>query len=245
MNKNFAAVIFGALSLALGFLGMKLIFLPAGNPQNNYSTAATANIATSISGILSPVFGLLSTILLYLTLSKQADSIKEQKVQNGSDAIVASIQLCQKAIDDFSYRYTQGQGAQKVNHNIKGGEGLFEFTNLFCYASNAIWHTSTDTTYEESPEAKQISWIISTYEIAFERIKVAQMPDGIKAIFQKAIKEFYETQLSYSVRSFSTMFYVHPNLKDDEALKIISFYSKMENKEWDEKLYTVISNLRS
>lgn len=239
MKTVWLVLLIVASTLILSLVTIKLLFLPAWAPQNNFSSAATANIATSINGIVSPVIGVLTSILLYLTLSKQIEGIREQKVQNNSDAIVAALQLCQKSVDDFYYKYTQGTGPAAI-HKFTGQEAIFEFTLDFCYRKDSNWRKEKGYTYGDGPEAIKLEWIISAFEICKQRIKVAQVSPEVKEVFKRAANAFYRTQLAYPLSSLSTMFHIFPHLIDDDARRVQAFYRMMENKDWDERARAAI-----
>lgn len=175
-----------ALMIIFCILSVVVFTQPALHPLFNISNEN--NIGDAIGGMTGPIIGLVSAILLYLTLNKQIESIKDQKLKNESDIIFLLINQLTTQIDNFSHKYKEN----KVETKLIGLDGLNDFSTRFRYEYDIH---SFDFTFKAFFEANKIRLIIRSYKIIEERIKTSPISKELTGLFSLNLQSIFETML--------------------------------------------------
>lgn len=213
-NINRKILLFSIVMILLCFLSVIIFTLPSFLQQLNLTTKA--NIGSAIGGVTAPLIGIISSILLYMALTKQVESNIDQRVKNESDVIFVLINQLDTEISNFYTKTTQGDKETKKT----GVEALNDFTMEFRY--HYLLNTF-DFTFTAFFEANQLLLIMRSYQLINKRIEIASLSKDIKALFQKKLDALYDCKLKNPLNNISIAIDEHPNMKDEITNEIQSF----------------------
>jgi hypothetical protein len=195
------------------------------------TSPSKANIGSVIGGITAPVFGLLSTVLLIITLNKQIESIKEQKLKNESDLIHSLIIQMENELQNVYYKYneekTEGNERNKTTHRFSGVEAINEFTHRFRYE---FIKNKWDFTFRQFYQAHQILLIVRSYKLIVEKIESSALLEDTRLLFIQKVNAFYECRLYFPLKKISEGVEMSPHFRDQVTNELQEFYLEMEAK---------------
>ena len=215
MNKESRIIVFLIVTLtALCFLAVFIFTLP--NFYKNLNLTTTGSIGDSIGGMTAPVIGIISSILLYLTLSRQIETITDQKLKNESDIIFLLINQLDAEIASF---YTKkNHGSQIIKYY--GVEGLNHFTDDF---QSEDYSNESNITFKDFFESKQILLILKSFKLIENRIEIANLSYELKNLFKEKLHYFFECRLKDWLNNISIAIDKNPNLVDEITSEIQQF----------------------
>lgn len=181
-KKQYIALAVGLIILC--FFTVYIFTLPA--ILDRYNLTNTSNIGSTIGGITTPILGIISSIFLFLALTKQIDGNEKSRIKNEADIFFLLLNQFDLEYDKFYYKYWQGAGKDKVTTKFTGIEGIHEFVNEFCYD----W-TVTNFTYSNLFEAKQIALLTNSFELIDYRLEMSFLDKTLKLQFQQKLKSIY------------------------------------------------------
>ncbi|SHN45558.1 hypothetical protein [Chitinophaga sp. CF418] len=153
-------------------------------------------VGTAISGLTAPVIGLISTVLLYLALSKQTESNNEQMLKNESDIIFLLINQLESEINSFTFSINRTSNGVRAKESDTGFVGLHNFC-LSCN-SDTGWGeplSAGERRFDHIFEAMQLMLIIESYLIVENRINVANLKVDIKQLINSKLRLYYDLKL--------------------------------------------------
>jgi hypothetical protein len=178
-----------------------------------------SNIGSAIGGITAPVIGIMSSILLYMALTKQTESNNDQKLKNESDIIFLLINQLDIEVNMFSYKYNQTKGDITTNYKFTGVEALNEFAHGF----RNYDIKSFDFSFKAFYQANLILLIIRSFELIEKRIKMSPLPDELKGLFKIKLDAYYNHVLHDPLNKLSKTFEEYPKMKDEVTEEIRKF----------------------
>jgi hypothetical protein len=212
INKQI--VVFTLLIVILCFLSVLVFNLPAFIRQLDLSKGS--QIGDSLGGMTSPVIGIVSSVLLYLALTRQIEAINDQKIKNESDIVFSLVNQFQIEIDSFHYKYSQ-KGQEYI---FRGVEGLNKFSNDFPSYS----FKTHDFTFEVYFEAKQILLLVRSFKLIEKRIEISPITPDMKKLFNEKLEMVFECVLYNILHSVSTTLEANEKMIDNAAKELIEFY---------------------
>lgn len=207
-------LLFTFILIILCFLSVIVFTLPAFHESLNLTS--TSNIGSSIGGITAPIIGIITSILLYITLSKQVQSNIDQRLKNESDIIFLLINQLDNEVATFYTKYNQG----KQEFRYTGVEGLNHFAREFRYEYDKH---NFDFTFKAFYEANQIILILRSFKLIEKRIELASLSTNLKEVFSQKLDSFYECRLKEQLLNISVAVDEYPQLKDNTTEEIQSF----------------------
>jgi uncharacterized protein YggT (Ycf19 family) len=177
-------IIIAILLIMLCFLTVYIFTLPVF--INRYNLTNTSNIGSTIGGITAPVLGIISSLLLFVALTKQIDGNDKSRIKNEADIFFLLLNQFDSEYDKFYYKYSQGAGKEKIVTKYTGIEGMHEFIHDFCYE----W-TLTDFQYSNVFQAKQISLLLNSFKLIDTRLQKSYLDDVLKQQFQDKLQSIY------------------------------------------------------
>ena len=215
-NINRRILLFSIIIILLCFVSIVIFTLPAFLPQLNLALSTKSNIGSAIGGITAPLIGIISSILLYMALTKQVESNIDQRLKNESDIIFVLINQLDAEISNFYSKITQsGKEIKKT-----GVEALNDFTMEFRYH---YLLKNFGSTFSGFFEANQLLLIVRSYELIEKRIEIASLSKEFKQLFQKKLDALYDCKLKIPLTNISIAVEEHPNMKDDITNEIQLF----------------------
>src|SRR4051812_26592121 len=106
LKQNKGLVIFTTILIGLCFISTALFRQKSLTKLFDLSNSQAQNIGGAIGGMTAPIIGLFSSILLYLALTRQTQSSKEQQLKNESDIIFSLFSQLDEEVNGFYYKYT-------------------------------------------------------------------------------------------------------------------------------------------
>ncbi|MET7000743.1 hypothetical protein [Chitinophaga defluvii] len=160
-------------------------------------------IATAISGLSGPVIGLISTILLYLALTKQTEANIEQRLKNESDIVIVLFNQLDQEINSFSTTESTGFKPNQIHDTNVGLVGL----RIFCHRCTEPGYR--DIIINESfgfhafQEAPQIMIILESFWLLHQRILSIDEKSELKSVFVQKLNTFYSIKLKEHLERLS------------------------------------------
>lgn len=213
-NINRQIITFTLLIVVLCFLAILLFNLPAFIKQLDLSNSS--QIGDSLGGMTAPIIGIVSSVLLYLALTRQVESNNDQKLKNESDIIFSLVNQYQAEVSSFYYKYSQsGQ-----EHIYRGIEGLNKFSNDFPNYS----FRSHNFTFEAYFEAKQLLLLVRSFKLIEKRLEISPIDKELKKLFNDKLDMVFECILYNVLLSVSTTLEKNDKMIDNVAKEIIEFF---------------------
>lgn len=221
-NKQIAIFTFAIVLLC--FISVFIFTLPSFTTQLNLTTKS--NIGSAVGGITAPIIGVISSVLLYLALTRQTQSNIDQRLKNDSDIIFLLINQLDNEVASFYYKYSKGSEERKYT----GLEGLNEYCRKYRYEHNLKqFEDKEDFSFKKWYESGQIVLIVEGYNLIEQRIKVSNLSKEMKKLFSTKLETYYECKLSSPLIDLSEAFDLHPHQKDDYTAIIQDLVSRQRS----------------
>ncbi|MEH6306184.1 hypothetical protein RYH73_11055 [Olivibacter sp. CPCC 100613] len=112
--------------LAINLLFVLVVLSPAKYSIFDFTSGETSNIATTITGLTTPILTLFSAYLLYLALTKQTESNETQKLKNDVDMVAFLFNQLDTEFNGISLRQTitSRTGTNQPEKRIEDSYGL-------------------------------------------------------------------------------------------------------------------------
>ncbi|MCF6404454.1 hypothetical protein L3C95_16270 [Chitinophaga filiformis] len=227
MKRNLLRILFiSAISGLVIILGVYIFPKPAF--ISGFELTEKDKLGTAIGGLTAPVIGLISTILLYLALSKQTESNNEQRLKNESDIIFLLLNQLDSEINNFRVHAVRQDTERNVfeHPDDRGHIGIYTFCKS-CLAPEEcgdllrLKKKSFDMLYESSA----IILIIESYLLIEKRINSASLNADMKELFRLKIKSYYDLKLKHSMTALVKAFNKYNITHELMPKKIIEFAS--------------------
>lgn len=205
--------------IILCFLSVIIFTLPAFSDKLNLTDKGI--IGDAIGGITAPVLGIITSVFLYLTLTKQTEANESQRLKNESDLIFLLLNQLDNEINMF-YNTSSTKGVEKT---YKGLEGMNTFARTF--ATMQI----SDFSFEKFYEASQFILVIRSFQLIDTRIDQADITDEMKQVFKNKLLALFDCVLKYPLTKIIEQVDKHPNLKDNSTDEIKSFIEKYSSQQ--------------
>jgi uncharacterized membrane protein len=204
------------LTIIMSFVSVLIFTRPA--IFNIFDLSNSGNIGDAIGGITAPVLGLISIILLYITLNRQIESIKDQKIKNESDMIFLLINQFDAEYNSFFLYVT----SNKIREKIVG----FEALTYLCNCIDSMAQKTDNKTIGKYYFTNQIICIIRSYKLIEQRIELSTLSADIKQVFSKKLQIIYESKLKDQMKNFVSVVNSVDFLKDEVSMEIEDFFIK-------------------
>lgn len=214
-NTNRQILIFSLAIILLCFLSVIIFTIPSFIQQLNLTTKS--NIGGAIGGITAPVIGIISSILLYLALTKQVKSISEQRLKNESDIIFLLITQLENELSSFYHKYKE----RNESKMFIGFDGLNEFSQGYRYEYNIKqFENNPQMTIKTWFEAGQIALFVDTFNLINKRIEISNLSNEMKHLFIEKLNSYYACKLSMPLTALAEAFEMYPQQKDELSARI-------------------------
>lgn len=198
-----------------------LISLPPILPPFDLTKPSIVAIATVISGVSTPIIGVLSSWLIYLALTRQIESNNSQSTKNDMDIIFMMLNQLDIELNGFksltTYK-TNNVVTDKVDYN--GYEALVRFSNTYSghqkeYLIGSFIADSRSDTF---------LYLIKSFDIISEKINTSGFSSSNQKLLNDKIHLYYLTKLEVPVKNLASSFV---DYKDREIIALITrFYDK-------------------
>jgi hypothetical protein len=222
---------FSFVIIILCFVAIWVFTQPAFLAAFNLSMDTKANIGTAIGGITAPIIGLFSTVLLILTLNKQMESIRDQKLRNDSDLIFSLVAQMERELENVYYKFNEEVALDgkriKTEYKFHGIEAVDEFTRKFRYE---FTRNNWNFTFRQFFQAHQILLIVHSFQLVRLKVERSALSEESKSLFLQKIYSFYYCRLRFPLKKIHEGLEISPRYKDELAIELQNFYLLMESK---------------
>jgi hypothetical protein len=160
-----------------------------------FNLSKDGGLGSAIGGMTAPIIGLISTVLLYLALTKQTEANKDGRLKNESDIIFLLLNQLDQEINSFSTYQTHGNKPDSPVNTNNGTSGI----SIFC-------HRCAEKGYEailKDPhygfhmflEAPPIMMMIESYILVEGRIGMIADQSDLKQLFSQKLRAYYDIKL--------------------------------------------------
>lgn len=188
-----------------------------------------ANVGTAISGILSPIIGVISIILLYLALSRQTESNIEQRLKNESDIIFALINQMDDELQRFYTKISRTKGENKIEFTERGIEGLMYWSRQYKFDLTDEFFKDKEITFRSFYESHQIILLIKSFQLIERRIEIATLTDEIKKLFRDKLDSYYQSKLRLPLKYLSEGIEKFNQQEEEYPKLILKFITSQKN----------------
>ena len=217
MRKEFLKIILSTFALFLLCIFAVLLFTSPALLQR-LNLAETGNIGSTIGGLTAPLLGMITTILLYLTLNRQIDSIADQKIKNESDIVFMLLNQLDGEYNQF-YLNSNNHGADTKTFG-------YEALTTYCNTINKFHNLKYS--FKEYYTTDQILLIIRSFNLIEKRINLASVSKEMKELFKEKLNIFYSCRLKDPLAKLCEVFNTNEFLTDSATAEIELFHNKMK-----------------
>lgn len=193
------------------FASVLLFTLPALTSKLNLSTDNADHIGSAIGGITAPIIGIVSSLLLYLALSRQTESNIEQRLRNESDIVFLLLNQLDHEIDGFYTSQTKTSSAGVEKETLTGLAGLNVFTTRLRTEYDL---TGFEGTFSDLFESGHILMISQSFNLVQSRIGISNLNVATKGLFQSKLETLYNCKLRHNIDNIITTININSNLED-------------------------------
>lgn len=190
-----------------------------------YSASLTTDIdklGTFFGGVGSVLIGVITTILLLITMFRQEKSDQDDSIKNETEFILALYSQMERDYVNIYATYTRRPS--NVVERYSGQEAL----NQFVFNHVLGDHPEHLNKYGQFFQADQLHGVTKSFDLLKERI--ASIPDNpTLATLNKKLDIFYVSKLDYSCRMFNQAFIKHGTVLDFQSQWIVEFYKKYKD----------------
>jgi len=218
MKKTFLIVAYSlVVLLALSVTAISLVLHPAFIKEFDLTTNEAANIGTSLSGITTPFFTAISSILIFFALVKQIESNKDQRNKSDGDMIFLLLNQLDLELENYSYEAKPQNGE---SHVLAGYYALLNICKGLQFDFN-----NTEEKFFATIHGNKITLLIKSFKMIEKRIAKSNFIADDKDVFYYKLYNFYETKLRNSLRFLIE----NNNFKNKTIIEpveyILSFYN--------------------
>ncbi|APA92859.1 hypothetical protein [Myroides sp. ZB35] len=212
--------------ILFSFLAVFLFTQPVMIKSFTLSSDETSNIGSTIGGITAPIIGIISSVLLFVTLYKQVESNANQRVKNESDLILLLMNQLDSEISTFYFSYTETKGTVKSDFNYYGLQAFHRFIQSLDTNYSMV---SFKYTLGSFYQTKQILLIIRSFRLIEKRIEVAELTTEFKEIYIEKLNTIYDCKLKESLKILENVIVREEKLQDKASSEILDFIKKRNN----------------
>ncbi len=138
---------------------------------------------------------LITAILLYVTLRKQREANKEQKIKNESDIIFLLLNQLETEYNNFSIVITTTRGHEREKETVTGYSALCKLYGTY---SKVNGKSELDF-FKDDHSTDELMSLVRSLDLIRERILIADLSPQIKKLFLKKIDLYYKTKFDYPI----------------------------------------------
>ncbi|WP_231489894.1 hypothetical protein [Pedobacter sp. Leaf170] len=211
---------FAAAVFIITLLLIVLFSLPSFRTEFNLNSDSIVKIATIIAGISSPVVGIISGYLIYITLNRQTESNNDQREKNDTDIIF--LMFNQMEVEYNNFRLTINPFGQTPEKNYYGYEALTRYANMYRKTNLVELYEQ----FAKDTKSDSIIYLTASYDLIFIKIKESSIPDKNKAFLFKKMYFFFLLKLEPPLSAIYNMAKASLESKGLEKNWITIFYEK-------------------
>ncbi|ETZ19212.1 hypothetical protein [Pedobacter sp. V48] len=223
MKQTFLIVAYSLIVLlALSTAAISVVQLPSFIKEFDLTTAHAANIGTALSGITTPFFTAISSVLIFFALIKQIESNKDQRSKSDGDMVFMLLNQLDLDVENFSYQAARQGGEPQIS---TGYYALLNMARGLRFDLN-----NTEAQFFKTIHGSKIILMAKSFEMIEKRIEKSNFTADDKDFFRFKLYSFYHTKLRNSLRYLIE----NNNFQDKTSIEpvayILSFYNAANTK---------------
>lgn len=212
--------------LAISCAAVAIVLQPAFIKGYDLTKTETANIGTSLSGIITPFFTAISSILIFFALIKQIESNKDQRIKSDGDMVFLLLNQLDLELEGYSYESKRDGGAEQLS------TGYYAFLKML--KGIQFGANNTEEKFFETVHGNKIILLIKSFKMVEKRIEISNLSTDYNDVLYYKLYNFYQTKLRNSLRFLieNNNFREKTNIKP--VVFILAFYddSNMKVKQY-------------
>lgn len=214
--------------LLLVSISAAILNLPA--PMKFLDFSDSGNLGSAIAGLCTPVIGILSTVLLYRTLTKQTQSNIDQRVKNESDVIFMLINQLDQELERFYTKISKTTANIKIESTETGIQGLMHFSRFYKFNLNKEWLDENEMTFKSFYESHQVILLIDSFMLIEKRISISEISSEMRDLFNEKLESYYQCRFRLPLKYLSQGFENYGQNQQDYPKKVLAFIASQKNK---------------
>lgn len=186
-----------------------------------YSASQTSDIdklGTFFGGIGSVIIGLITTVLLIITLFKQEEAGQLQSIKNETDFLLELYNQMERDYDNIAS--TEHFRESRVTKRYQGQEAVNMFVHNDVFGANS----KNLADYNDTFEASQIHGVLKSYNLIKKRNNKLPLSTTLQTLDDK-MNIFYVSKLEYACSSFARAFRKADIILADKSKYLVEFYN--------------------
>jgi hypothetical protein len=204
---------------AISCMAITIVLHPAFIKGYDLTKTETANIGTSLSGITTPFFTAISSILIFFALIKQIESNKDQRLKADGEMILLLLNQLQVELEAYSYESKPENAPAVISH---GYYALLNFAKLIKFGEQNI----TEEKYFASTPGRKIILLIKSFQMIQKRIEMGKLSADYNDLFYYKLFNFYQSNLRNSLRYMIENNNFEQKTNVEAVRFIVDFYDK-------------------
>lgn len=208
-------IVLAAICILVSIALIFVVLQPALDATFDLSGSKSANIATTIGGIVGPAMSFVSSVLLLFALLKQIESNNDQKSRNEIDILFMLFNQLEREYANYSVASNHPKNGPTTYY---GYHAFFNFCSLFA-------DPQIGRSFGDKNDANHILNIISSFEIIKSKIQLSYIPSGTRDIITDLVEKFYRYKLRDPLANLA--FGIKDN-SDQVSKRVCGFFQSME-----------------
>ncbi|RZJ23664.1 MAG: hypothetical protein EON51_01950 [Acinetobacter sp.] len=213
--------------LLLVSISAVVLNLPA--PLKLLDFSGSGNLGSAVAGLCTPVIGILSTVLLYMALTKQTQSNIDQRVKNESDVIFMLINQLDQELERFYTKISKTTANVKTEYTETGIQGLMHFTRFYKFELNKEWLDENEMTFKSFYESHQVILLIDSFMLIEKRISISEISSEMRDLFTKKLESYYQCRFRLPLKYLSQGFEKYGQNEQEYSKKVLAFIATQKN----------------
>ncbi|MEJ7557082.1 MAG: hypothetical protein WKF66_02165 [Pedobacter sp.] len=168
---------------------VSIVLRPAFINELDLTQTETANIGTALSGITTPFFTAISSVLIFFALIKQIKSNKDQRLKSDGDMIFLLLSQLEIELDNYSFE-------ANVEGNKETRTGYYALLTLF---KNLNFDSISEEAFFKSMHGYKVILLIKSFKMAENRIELSKLGSNYSDVFYYKLFNFYQSKLRNSL----------------------------------------------
>lgn len=215
MKKNSLQFISGFLVFT-SLCSMVFVLQPAVFPLFNLSSQKTANIGSTLGGVVGPIVGIFSAYLLYEALSAQLNATKQQIVKGKIDIIFLLLSQFEQEYKSFQFSTRARVSGMEVKTDHTGYAALVHFCKTFVAEDTSFALEK----FKQDMNSYNILYLVRSFEMIGSQVSQIEQDGGNKALLLKKLDIFYKTKFKVPIELLALKF---EGIEDPLTIEICQF----------------------
>lgn len=210
MKKNNSIYIIMGVLAIMSFCSLILVVYPAFIPQLDLSTNETANIGSTLGGVIGPIVSMFSAYLIYEALMAQQEGNKVQRLKGDTDIIFLLFNQLDKEYDSLHFK----------NHSGNDFYGYYALAEYCILIKKVEDKEIAFKTFRGALPTNQLLYIIRSFTMIRNHIFQSSFTNDVEIMLQKKLEIYYRSKFKFPIKHIVEAFH---DREDDYIFEIKEF----------------------